>query len=67
GKVTKKSLIKVMRGSDLVFEGIIQQLKRVKDEVAEVRAGTECGIRIKNFNDVEAGDTLEIYERTQIG
>ncbi|HNX98263.1 MAG TPA: translation initiation factor IF-2, partial [Candidatus Aminicenantes bacterium] len=67
GKVTNKSLIKVMRGSDLVFEGIIQQLKRVKDEVAEVRAGTECGIRIKNFNDVEAGDTLEIYERTQIG
>ncbi len=67
GKVTNKSLIKVMRGSDLVFEGNIQQLKRVKDEVAEVRAGTECGIRIKNFNDVEAGDSLEIYERTLIG
>ncbi|MBN2400537.1 MAG: translation initiation factor IF-2 [Candidatus Aminicenantes bacterium] len=65
GKVTRKSKIKVMRGSDLVFEGEIESLKRIKDEVSEVRAGTECGIRIKNFNNIEIGDSLEIYE-TQI-
>ena len=66
GKVTRKSRIKVMRGSDLVFEGEIESLKRIKDEVSEVRAGTECGIRIKNFSSFETGDILEIYEKTLI-
>jgi translation initiation factor IF-2 len=62
GKVTRKSKVKVMRGGDLVFEGEIESLKRVKDEVSEVRAGTECGIRIRNFNNIEIGDILEAYE-----
>ncbi|MDD8013002.1 MAG: translation initiation factor IF-2, partial [Acidobacteriota bacterium] len=66
GKVTRKSKVKVMRGSDLVFEGEIESLKRIKDEVSEVRAGTECGIRIRNFNAVEAGDILEVYETSII-
>jgi len=66
GKVTRKSKIKVMRGSDLVFEGEIESLKRIKDEVSEVRAGTECGIRIKNFSNIEVGDTLDIYETSII-
>jgi len=66
GKVTRKSKIKVMRGTDLVFEGEIDSLKRIKDEVSEVRAGTECGIRIKNFNNIETGDILEIYETSII-
>ncbi len=65
GKVTRKSKIKVMRDGDLVFEGEMESLKRIKDEVSEVRAGTECGIRIKNFNNIEIGDILDIYE-TQI-
>jgi len=62
GKVTNKSKLKVMRGNDLVFEGEIESLKRVKDEVTEVNAGTECGIRIKNFNAIEINDILEVYE-----
>ena len=66
GKVTRKSKVKVMRGSDLVFEGEIESLKRIKDEVSEVRAGTECGIRIKNFNTFETGDILEVYETSVI-
>jgi translation initiation factor IF-2 len=66
GKVTRKSKIKIMRGSDLVFEGEIESLKRIKDEVSEVRAGTECGIRIKNFNNIETGDILEVYETSII-
>ncbi|MEI6614701.1 MAG: hypothetical protein WCL37_07370, partial [Chrysiogenales bacterium] len=65
GKVTRKSKIKVMRGSDLLFEGEIESLNRIKDEVSEVRAGTECGMRIKNFSNIEIGDILDIYE-TQI-
>ncbi len=66
GKVTRKSKVKVMRGDDLVFEGEIESLKRIKDEVSEVRAGTECGIRIKNFSTFEIGDLLEVYEKTLI-
>ena len=66
GKVTRKSKVKVMRNGDLVFEGEIESLKRIKDEVSEVRAGTECGIRIKSFNTFEIGDILEVYEKTLI-
>jgi len=66
GKVTRKSKVKVMRGSDLLFEGEIESLKRIKDEVSEVRAGTECGIRIKNFSNIETGDILEVYETSII-
>ncbi|MBN2345575.1 MAG: translation initiation factor IF-2 [Candidatus Aminicenantes bacterium] len=66
GKVTRKSKVKVTRGGDLVFEGEIESLKRIKDEVSEVRAGTECGIRIRNFNGIEPGDILEVYETSII-
>ncbi len=65
GKITNKSLLKVIRGSDLVFEGEIETLKRVKDEVKEVKAGTECGIKLKNFNAIEVGDIIEVYELKQ--
>lgn len=62
GKVTQKSKLKVFRKGDLMFEGEIENLKRVKNDVSEVLAGTECGIRVKNFNDIEVGDIIEIYE-----
>ncbi|HDP95878.1 MAG TPA: translation initiation factor IF-2 [Candidatus Aminicenantes bacterium] len=65
GKVTRKSRIKVMRGKDLVFEGEVETLRRVKNDVSEVKAGTECGIRVKNFNAIEIGDILEAYELTE--
>jgi len=66
GKVTSKSRIKVMRGKDLVFEGELETLRRIKNDVAEVKAGTECGIKVKNFNAIEIGDILEAYELTEI-
>jgi translation initiation factor IF-2 len=62
GKVTQNSKVKVFRKDDLLFEGEIENLKRVKNDVSEVLAGTECGIRVKNFNDIEVGDVIEIYE-----
>jgi len=65
GKITKKSKLKVMRGNDLVFEGELETLRRVKDEVSSVNAGTECGVKIKNFNAIEIGDILETYELVQ--
>jgi len=65
GKVTNKSLLKVIRKGDLVFEGEIETLKRIGDEVKEVKAGTECGIKLKNFNSIEIGDMIEVYELKQ--
>ena len=62
GKVTNKSKVRVLRDDNLVFEGEIETLKRIKDEVTQVKAGTECGIKIKNFNAIEIGDILEAYE-----
>lgn len=62
GKVTNKSKLKVLRNNDLVFEGELETLRRVKNDASEVNAGTECGIKIKNFNDIEIGDILEAYE-----
>jgi translation initiation factor IF-2 len=64
GKVTNKSKIKVLRKNDLVFEGDIETLRRVKNDASEVNAGTECGIKVKNFNSIEVGDILEVYEIT---
>lgn len=65
GKVTSKSRIKVVRGKDLVFEGEVETLRRIKNDVSEVKAGTECGIKVKNFNAIEIGDSLEAYELTE--
>lgn len=65
GKVTNKSKLKVLRGTDLVFEGELETLRRIKDEVSSVNAGTECGIKIKNFNAIEIGDILEAHELIQ--
>lgn len=62
GKVTRNSKLKVFRNNDFVFEGELETLRRVKNEASEVNAGTECGIKIKNFNDIAVGDILEVYE-----
>ncbi len=62
GKVTNKSKIKVFRKEDFVFEGEVETLRRIKNDVSEVNAGTECGIKIKNFNAIGIGDILEVYE-----
>jgi translation initiation factor IF-2 len=50
----------------VIFSGELDSLKRFKDDVKEVKAGFECGLSIKNFNDVKEGDQLEIYEITEV-
>ena len=62
GKVSNRSKLKVFRKNDFVFEGEVETLRRIKNDVSEVNAGTECGIKIKNFNAIEIGDILEVYE-----
>jgi len=56
-----KGKARVMRRKNLVYEGIIQSLRRFQDEVNEVRAGMECGIRIDGFDDFQVGDVIECY------
>jgi translation initiation factor IF-2 len=57
---------RVMRRKGLIYEGIIQTLRRFQDEVNEVRAGMECGIRIEGFGDFQPGDTIETYSVEKI-
>jgi translation initiation factor IF-2 len=53
---------RVYREEELIYNGSISSLRRFQDDVREVRAGMECGIRLDNFNDFEEGDTIDIYE-----
>lgn len=50
----------------MIYEGELESLRRFKDDVNEVRAGTECGIAVKNYTDVRAGDQIECYERVEV-
>jgi translation initiation factor IF-2 len=61
GRVAAKASIRIKRGKDILFEGLIGSLKRFQNEAAEVRQGQECGIRPDNFTNFEAGDTIEAY------
>src|SRR4029079_16504058 len=53
--------VRVMRRKNLIYEGILQTLRRFQDDVNEVRAGMECGIRVEGFNDYQVGDSIESY------
>ena len=66
GAVKKGNPIRVLRDNVVVYEGELESLRRHKDDVNEVRSGTECGIAVKNYNDVKAGDQIEVYERTEV-
>jgi translation initiation factor IF-2 len=50
----------------VIYEGSLESLRRHKDDVHEVKAGTECGIGVKNYNDVRVGDHIEVFERYEI-
>jgi len=63
GYVRRNNPIRVLRDNVVIFEGALESLRRFKDDVNEVRAGTECGIAVKDYNDVRAGDQIECYER----
>ena len=65
GVVRRNSPIRVLRDNVVVFEGELESLRRFKDDVNEVRAGTECGIGVKNYS-VSAGDQIEVFERVEV-
>lgn len=66
GKVKRNSKIRVIRDGVVLHDGALTSLKRFKDEVKEVSKGFECGIKLKNFADIQVGDDLEIYEEEEI-
>ena len=66
GYVKRNNPIRVLRDNVVIFEGALESLRRFKDDVNEVRAGTECGIAVKDYNDVRAGDQIECFERVVI-
>ena len=66
GTVKRNNPIRVLRDNVVIYEGELESLRRYKDDVAEVKSGTECGIGVKNYNDVKAGDQIEVFERIQV-
>ena len=56
-----KGKVRVRRRKEIIYEGLTQTLRRFQDEVNEVRAGMECGIRLESFNDFQVGDVIEAY------
>ena len=65
GSVRRSAPIRVLRDNVVIYEGELESLRRFKDDVNEVRAGTECGIGVKNYNDVKVGDQIEVFERVE--
>ncbi len=62
GKVVRNRFIRVLRGKDVIYQGILDSLKRIKEDAREVNAGYECGIGVDKFKDWEEGDIIEAYE-----
>jgi translation initiation factor IF-2 len=65
GVIRRNSPIRVLRDNVVIYEGALESLRRFKDDVSEVKNGTECGIGVKNYNDVQPGDQIEVFERTE--
>ncbi len=66
GVVRRNNPIRVLRDNVVIFEGSLESLRRFKDEANEVRAGTECGIGVKNYQDVRVGDQIECFSRVEV-
>ena len=62
GVIKRNNPIRVLRDNVVIYEGVLESLRRFKDDAQEVRQGTECGIGVKNYNDVKAGDQIEVFE-----
>lgn len=66
GVVKRHNPIRVLRDNVVIYEGELESLRRFKEDVNEVRNGTECGIGVKNYNDVRAGDVIEVFETIEV-
>lgn len=66
GIIKRNFPIRVLRDHVVIFEGALESLRRFKEDVGEVRNGMECGIAVKNYNDIKPGDQIEVFERTEV-
>jgi translation initiation factor IF-2 len=66
GFVKRNLPIRVLRNNVVIYEGQLESLRRFKDDAAEVKMGMECGIGVKNYNDVQPGDQIEVFERIEV-
>lgn len=66
GTVYRNKRIRVLRDNVVIYEGELESLRRFKDAVAEVRQGMECGIGVKNYNDVKVGDQIEVFDTIEV-
>jgi len=66
GLVKRNLPIRVLRDNVVIYEGQLESLRRFKDDVNEVKMGMECGIGVKNYNDVKEGDQIEVFERIEV-
>ena len=66
GEVKRDSKIRIIRDGVVIHDGLLESLKRFKDDVKEVKKGYECGLQIKNFNDIQIEDMLEVYQEVEI-
>ena len=66
GNVHRNKKIRVLRDDVVIYEGELESLRRFKDDVQEVRNGMECGIGVKNYNDVQVGDKIEVFDQVKV-
>lgn len=66
GTIKRNLPIRVLRNDVVIYEGALESLRRFKEDAAQVRSGTECGIGVKNYNDVKPGDMIEVYEKVEV-
>ncbi len=66
GVIKRSAPIRVLRDNVVIYEGELESLRRFKDDVQEVRSGMECGIGVKNYNDVRVGDQIEVFETVEV-
>lgn len=66
GKIYRKSFVRIIRDGIVIFTGELESLKRFKDDVKEVSKGYDCGIQVKNFNEIEIGDIIEAYQEVEV-
>src|SRR5574343_496669 len=66
GMVTRNARFRLLRDNVVIYTGELESLKRLKDDVREVKEGFECGIKLKNYNDIKEGDQLEIFEIKEV-
>ncbi|MDC0126648.1 translation initiation factor IF-2 [Methylophilaceae bacterium] len=66
GLIRRNSNVRLLRDSAVIFEGELDSLKRFKDDTKEVKANIECGLALKNFNEIEVGDKVQVYELVQV-